>query len=109
MMFRTPTQQKACQNCSIAKTADLVGDSATLLIVRDLSRGDKSFGELTASLPNISSRTLTKKLKNLENEEVITRKEVTSFPPRVFYSLTKKGKGLKSIIKELDNYGKKYL
>lgn len=108
-MFRTPTQRKVCQECPIAKTANLVGDSTTLLIVRDLSRGAKGFSELVTLLPKVSTRTLTNKLKNLENEGVLIRQEKSGFPPRVTYSLTTKGRGLAPVINALGQYGKKYL
>ena len=109
-MLRTKEQQKMlCKTCPVARAADLLGDSCTLLIVRDLLEGPKRFGDLEESLSGISSRTLTKKLCALEACGVIERVAYSERPPRVEYSLTKKGKGLRDVEQALRQYGKKYL
>ncbi|MCX6703236.1 MAG: helix-turn-helix domain-containing protein [Candidatus Zambryskibacteria bacterium] len=106
-MLKTESQRThLCTTCPIAKVADLVGDSCTLLIIRDLLKKPRRFGELTESLSGISSRTITKKLKYLEEQEIIVRTEFNERPPRVEYSLTKKGSGLKTLVKEMERYGK---
>jgi DNA-binding HxlR family transcriptional regulator len=109
-MLRTESQQKEiCSTCSMAKTADLIGDSCTLLIIRDLFESAKYFGDFEASLPGISTRTLANKLKALEKSGVIARKALGGKPPRVEYSLTKKGIGLRSVTAAMTRYGEKYL
>lgn len=109
-MLRTQEQQdKLCSACPIAKTADLIGDSFVLLIVRDLLKGPKRFGELEFSLSGISTRTLSKKLKMLEEKGIIEREEFIEKPPRVEYSLSEKGRALNSLIKTMLKYGEKYL
>lgn len=109
-MLRTKKQQKElCGECGIAKVADLVGDSCTLLIVRDLLLGPRRFGELATSLSGISTRTLTIKLKLLETYGVIERSEFREKPPRVVYALTKKGRGLHDVAEAMRIYGEKYL
>ncbi len=108
-MFRTKIQQKECATCPVAKTADLIGDSTVLLIVRDLAVSSRRFNELEESFPGVSTRTLTQKLKLLESEDIIEKQKYAEFPPRVEYSLTKKGKGLLGVIGAMEKYGKKYL
>ena len=109
-MLRTDSQQKKlCKTCPIAKAAHLVGDSIMLIIIRELLSGPKRFGDLSVSLAGVSTRTITQKLKKLEEENVIVRKEFIEKPPHVEYSLTKKGRGLKKIIDALFKYGKDYL
>ena len=108
-MFRTKTQHKACKGCPVAKTADLIGDSIVLLIIRDLAKKSARFSDLAESLPAISTRTLTGKLKLLEEEGLIGKEKFAEFPPRVLYSLTKKGKGLKSVMKAMEKYGTTFL
>lgn len=109
-MFRTKSQQKKlCTNCPIAKTADLVGDSIVLIIIRELISGPKRFGDIQQSLKGVSSRTLTEKLKKLEAQNILGRIEYKEKPPRVEYSLTSKGRGLKKIVKALFEYGEVYL
>jgi DNA-binding HxlR family transcriptional regulator len=108
-MFRTRAQHTSCATCPIARTADLLGDSTTLLIIRDLSNRTCRFRDLSESLPRVSSRTLTNKLKFLEKKELITRRTYPGFPPKVMYELTKKGKGIVPIIAEMDTYGRRFL
>lgn len=109
-MLRTKEQEKTiCNVCPIAKTANLVGDSCVLIIVRDLLTGTKRFGDLEKSLAGVSTRTLTKKLELLVEKDIIERREIIGKPPRVEYSLTKKGHGLHSIAEAMKEYGEKYL
>lgn len=108
-MFRTKAQHTACNTCPIAKTADLIGDSTVLLIIRDLSISSRRFGEFQTSLPSVSTRTLTEKLKKLEGEDIVSKQKYAEFPPRVEYSLTKKGKGLLGVIRSMEKYGKNFL
>lgn len=95
--------------CPVARVAALLGDPCTLLIVRDLLTGKKRFKEIESSLAPISSRTITNKLKTLEEMNILTRTEFRERPPRVEYALTKEGKKLSGLIKEMRGYGNKYL
>lgn len=109
-MFRTPQQlKKNCRGCALARTADITGDTWSLLIIRDLMSGSKRFGDLESSLAGVSSRTLVKKLKFLEDHSIICRKQFREMPPRVEYGLTKNGKELNGIIEAMRKYGEKYL
>ncbi len=109
-MFRTEEQKKKlCSGCPIARVANIMGDSNTMLIIRDLLGGPKRFGGLETSLSGVSSRTLTKKLVELVLNGIVKRKEFKEKPPRVLYSLTKKGLGLHGIAKAMMKYGEKYL
>lgn len=109
-MLRTKKQeQELCPGSPLAKTAHLIGDTCTLLIVRDLLCGPKHFGDLEVSLSGISTRTVTKKLKSLCEAGILNRKEIVGKPIRVEYSLTKKGKGLHGITEEMTKYGEKFL
>lgn len=109
-MFRTKSQQKnICTKCPIAKTANLIGDSVILIIIKELLQAPKRFGDLCTILEGVSTRTISDKLKKLEEENIITRKEYPEKPPRVEYELTKKGKGLKKIVHALLVYGEEFL
>ena len=96
-------------DCPIAKTARLVGDTWTLLIVRDLLKGPKRFGELQESLGNISPKTLSQRLKMLEAADLINRHAYAEIPPRVEYDLTEKGHALSEIIQAMSDFGERYL
>ena len=108
-MFRTPQQRRdLCRRCPVARVADILGDSCSLLILRDLLIKPRRFCDLQNSLSGISTRTLTNKLKRLEGEKLMQRRECKQ-PPRVEYTLTKKGAALRSVINAMRAYGKKYL
>jgi len=109
-MLRTKSQVKSiCTDCPLAKTANLLGDTFTLLIVRDLLNKPKRFGELEKSLDGVSSRTITIKLKLLEAKGIVKRTEYSEKPPRVEYSLTANGERLGEIMESMRSYGKKFL
>lgn len=106
-MFRTTKQrQKLCLKCPIAKVADTIGDPCTLIVVRELLGGPKRFGSLESALGGISSRTLSNKLKQLQENGLVQRKELKD---RTEYILTKKGLGLQGITEAMRKYGEKYL
>jgi DNA-binding HxlR family transcriptional regulator len=93
-------------NCSVACTADIIGSKWTAVIVHDLSEGPRRFSELERSCPGISPRTLSERLRVLEQEEIIAR---TSARRRVDYELTPKGEALLPIIEEMRRFGHQWL
>lgn len=102
------SMKTADRTCPVSKVAALVADPCSLLIVRDLLSGPRRFGELEESLGS-STRTLAKKLKVLESEKLIVRKELRDRRACVKYSLTKKGAALEPTIDAMRAYGAKYL
>ncbi|MDD5084324.1 MAG: helix-turn-helix domain-containing protein [Candidatus Moranbacteria bacterium] len=94
--------------CPVAKVADLVGDTWSLLIVRDLLKTRKRFGALAESLVGISTRTLTDKLRKLEQEGIVKRTVFHEKPLRVEYTLTKKGDALCGVIDAMRAFGEEY-
>jgi DNA-binding HxlR family transcriptional regulator len=109
-MLRTKAQkQNLCSSCPIAKTANLIGDSCTLLILRDLLSGPKRFKEFEKSLDGISTRTLTKKLTQLVEEKIILRTVSKENRTAVAYMLSDKGAGLEHVLKAMESYGIKHL
>ena len=108
-MLRTAQQRKTlCSACPVARVADIVGDSCSLLVLRDLLEKPRRFSDLQNSLSGISTRTLSNKLKRLEGEMLIVRKEIAG-SARAQYTLTKKGAALRGVIEAMRVYGKKYL
>ena len=87
----------------------MVGDSVTLIIIRELLTGSKRFGEIHEVLGGVSTRTLTEKLKKLEENKLVLWLEFKQRPPHVKYSLTVKGMGLKKVVIALSDYGVKFL
>lgn len=76
--------------CPVARTAEIISGKWTLLIIRDLASGVKRFNQLERSLHGISPKTLSERLRSLEEEGVIVRQTFAEVPPRVEYSLTEK-------------------
>ncbi|MDQ6643596.1 MAG: helix-turn-helix transcriptional regulator [Chloroflexota bacterium] len=95
--------------CPIARTAEIISGKWTLLIIRDLASGVKRFNQLERSLHGISPKTLSERLRSLEEEGVIIRKTFAEMPPRVEYSLSVKGLDLCNVIESMRSYGKRWL
>ncbi|MEK7327000.1 MAG: helix-turn-helix domain-containing protein [Chloroflexota bacterium] len=93
------------KNCPVERTANIIDGKWTLLILRDLFESTKRFGELRASLLGISPKTLTERLRILEQEGIVERRIYPEVPPRVEYSLTKRGQALKPIIEGMREWG----
>src|ERR671927_7645 len=96
-------------NCPVGRTADIVCGKWTLLIVRDLAEGRSRFCELERSLEGISPRTLSLRLRALEEEGVVERRTFPEVPPRVEYALTEKGRALVPIVESMRAYGIEWL
>ena len=95
--------------CPVCRTADIVCGKWTLLLVRDLSEGHSRFCELERSLAGISPRTLSLRLRALEEEGIVERQMYAEVPPRVEYSLTAKGRALIPLIEGMRDYGEEWL
>jgi DNA-binding HxlR family transcriptional regulator len=95
--------------CPVARTAQIIGNKWTPLIVRDLADGCRRFSELERSLAGISPKTLSERLKRLEEAQVIERHCFAEVPPRVEYSLTAKGHALLPVIESMREFGKRWL
>ena len=95
--------------CPVCRTADIVCGKWTLLLVRDLAEGRSRFCELERSLNGISPRTLSLRLRALEEEGIVERRTYPEVPPRVEYELTDKGQALLPIIDAMRDYGAQWL
>jgi DNA-binding HxlR family transcriptional regulator len=95
--------------CSVAACAEILGAKWTAVLVHDLSEGARRFSELEHSCPGISPRTLSERLRALEQEGIVVRRSYAESPPRVEYELTEKGEGLLPIIDEMRRYGHAWL
>ena len=97
------------ETCPVCRTAEIVCGKWTLLLVRDLAEGCSRFCELERSLQGISPRTLSLRLRALEEEGIVERHTYPEVPPRVEYSLTDKGRALLPIVEGMRNYGTRWL
>src|SRR4051812_27486897 len=95
--------------CPVCLTADIVCGKWTLLLIRDLAEGHSRFCELERSLAGISPRTLSLRLRALEEEGIVERHTFGEVPPRVEDALTEKGRALLPIIDDMRSYGERWL
>ena len=70
-------------SCPVCRTAEIVCGKWTLLLVRELAEGCSRFCELERSLAGISPRTLSLRLRALEEEGIVERSTYPAVPPRV--------------------------
>ncbi len=96
-------------SCPVCRTADIVCGKWTLLLIRDLAEGRSRFCELERSLAGISPRTLSLRLRALEEEGIVERQTFPEVPPRVEYALTEKGRALVPLVEDMRAYGNQWL
>ena len=97
------------ESCPVCRTAEIVCGKWTLLVIRDLAEGRSRFCELERSLHGISPRTLSLRLRALEEEGIVERQTFPEVPPRVEYALTDKGRALVPLIEDMRAYGLQWL
>jgi DNA-binding HxlR family transcriptional regulator len=106
---RIEAAMAANDTCPVCRTADIVCGKWTLLVIRDLAEGRSRFCELERSLGGISPRTLSLRLRALEEEGIVERNTFPEVPPRVEYALTEKGRALVPLIESMRAYGRQWL
>src|SRR2546421_4589487 len=97
------------ETCPVCATADVICGKWTILVIRDLAAGRSRFCELERSLEGISPRTLSLRLRALEEQGVVDRHTYPEVPPRVEYGLTEKGRALVPLIEDMRKYGRRWL
>ena len=97
------------ESCPVCATADIICGKWTILVIRDLANGRSRFCELERSLAGISPRTLSLRLRALEEQGIVERHTFPEVPPRVEYSLTTKGEALVPLIDGMRAYGREWL
>lgn len=85
--------------CPIDTFINVVKGKRKGTIILHLFQGEKRYGELVKLLTDISERMLTKQLKELESDGLITRTVFPEVPPRVEYGLTELGKAIHPVLK----------
>ena len=93
-------------DCPITFTLSVFeGKWKWLMIYILMKEGTLRYGELKKHLPKITHKMLSSQLKELEKMQLILRKVYNQIPPKVEYSLTKKGKTLLPIIDQMCEWG----
>src|SRR5687768_8362111 len=93
------------QHCALARALDVAGDRWTLLIVRELVPGPRRFTDLLDGLPGVSRNLLTERLRALERDGIVTRRELPPPAARQVYDLTDDGRDLAAAIGPLIAWG----
>jgi len=102
---------KECEGrvCPVEVTIDLLQPKWTLHIIRELQEGKRRFNELSHNLGGVNPRTLCQRLRELEEQGIVTREIVSSIPPWVEYSLTQKGRALNGVIMSIDAWSREWM
>jgi DNA-binding HxlR family transcriptional regulator len=113
--MKTPDQEQpsampeACASTPMGRAIRLIGDPWVLLIIINLLRGPRRFGELQVFMGHISSKTLTQRLRALEELGFVQRKAFLEIPPRVEYHFTDRGQEFGEIIAAIEQFAEKNL
>src|SRR5215475_15303604 len=107
MKAKPKTSEFLRSPCAVACTLDVVGDKWSLLVVRDLLRGNLTYGELQNSFEGIPTNILADRLKKLEEAGIIAKSAYQEHPVRYSYELTEKGRSLGDVLLALVRWGKK--
>ena len=96
-------------HCPVEAALDVIGGKWKPLILWALGGNVMRFSELQKELPGVNTKMLTKQLRELEKDGVISRKVYPEVPPRVEYAITDFGKTLLPILQALCDWGAGYL
>lgn len=97
------------QFCGLARALDRVGDRWSLLIVRELLLGDRTFRDLGEALPGISPSLLARRLRELAADRLVERNEAPRRSKNVEYRLTSAGRSLEPAILALIRWGTEWM
>ena len=97
------------QGCPVEAALELIGGKWKGVALYHLLEGTKRFSELKRDVGSVTQRMLTKQLRELEADGLVTRKVYPVVPPRVEYSLSEKGISLKPILLALRDWGKEHV
>lgn len=101
-------KEKTTPKCSAAELK-ILGDYWTLEIIQALSAGGLRFGQIQKQISHVNPATLTNRLKKLTTQHLVDRTEETVDKQSVVYSLTKKGRGVLPILREITVFAQTYM
>lgn len=96
-------------HCPITATIDVIGGKWKPIIIYVLLDGPLRFGELHKVIPGMALKVLSRQLKELEQDGIVTRKVFAEVPPRVEYALSAKGESLKDVMQLLSSWSTEHL
>lgn len=95
--------------CPVEACLEVVGGKWKGVVLFHLLEGTKRFNELMRLMPGVTQRMLTRQLRELEADQIITRKVYPEVPPKVEYALSEFGKTLAPVLKVVQQWGTKYI
>ncbi len=103
-------EHKECMSSlvPVRDTLDIIGGKWKILILISIWEGNKHFREIERSIPKLSTKVLSKELKDLEASQLIVREVINGFPVRTRYSATEYSKTLEKVFFELGDWGAKH-
>ena len=103
------TSRSYKQLCGLAYALDVVGERWTLLIIRELMPGPRRFTDLIDGLPGISTNLLSGRLRRLEEQGLIRRRDLPPPAASTVYELTPMGQSLEPMLLELGKWGSQFV
>jgi DNA-binding HxlR family transcriptional regulator len=95
------------ERCPVNRALEVMGGKWTPQILHELLYSEnRRFGELRKALPGVSPKTLTERLRQLEEQGIVERTIYPEIPPRVEYRLTLHGRSLGKIIQAMLEWGR---
>ncbi len=91
------------------QAVELIGRRWTGAILRSMLAGATRFSDITASIPSLSDRLLSERLKELEFYGIVTRTVIPQTPVRIEYRLTEKGRDLSGVVEAISIWGETWL
>lgn len=102
-------RHKEYPNCPIEAALDVIGGKWKSIILFRIMEQTRRFNELRRLIPNVSQRTLTNQLRELERDGLIHRKVYAEVPPKVEYSATELGQSLQPVLEAISQWSEVYL
>jgi DNA-binding HxlR family transcriptional regulator len=97
------------KSCPIETTFKIIGKRWTVLIIREILRGNTHFNRFMENIDGISPKVLTERLRELEQLGIIRRRIVSEYPVKVEYSLTDLGRGFEPVLLSAASFSMKYM
>lgn len=92
-------------SCPVELTVDVVGGRWRTVILSRLKEGVHRYGELRRLVPGVSEKMLTQRLRELEADGLVCRRDLGANPPHVEYELTDEGRSLAPVLQALYDWG----
>ncbi len=99
--FMSPAKIHTAEECKIREILDRIGDKWSMLVLSILGGGPQRFSALRRSIEGISQRMLTRTLRLLERDGLVSRTVYPTVPPQVEYALTPLGRTLQEPVRAL--------